>query len=463
VMLLVSVLGGAMEHLRDPMPRVLRERREDIGQQSLTVLLPCYLPNEHEIMWSTMAHIIDKIEYEYPFTLIVCYNTPRPMDAEAELQAADGTVYESGRSLRVIKVEKSTSKAENLNAALELVETENVIIYDADHHPDPQSLLIATAALEAHGVQCMQGSTYLRTRPNMLAAYINAEFFVTHFVFFPAMQFITGMGVFGGSNALWRTAALRSYQFRADVQTEDIDLSTRALLGGKVRIRFEPRCRSGELPPSSFNALYRQRLRWALGWDQVTLQHLSSIASASLRCGQKLGLYYILPLRWGVLLSATLNALLTPIIAIWYYQSTGGPLGKPIDTCILLSACAFVVCCLVVAFNAFMYEPPRRWPAILLVLVSLSKICTGADGGWVVTTRFSQLSQQSKPARVRIGPDSPGSGPGSPPANCSPIGAAFASVPDSDEKVPNSIGRTSPELQRPPPRWIGASGKLYMA
>ena len=36
----------------------------------------------------------------------------------------------------------------------------------------------------------------------MLAAYINAEFFVTHFVFFPAMQFITNMGVFGGSNAL---------------------------------------------------------------------------------------------------------------------------------------------------------------------------------------------------------------------------------------------------------------------
>ena len=76
----------------------------------------------------------------------------------------------------------------------------------------------------------------------MLAAYINAEFFVTHFVFFPAMQFITGMGVFGGSNALWRTAALRSYQFRADVQTEDIDLSTRALLGGKVR-RLPPPAR----------------------------------------------------------------------------------------------------------------------------------------------------------------------------------------------------------------------------
>ena len=96
------------------------------------------------------------------------------------------------------------------------------------------------------------------------------------------------------------------------VQTEDIDLSTRALLGGRVRIRFEPRCRSGELPPASFYALYRQRLRWALGWDQVTLQHLATIAMAPIGCMQKLGLYYILPLRWGVLLSASLNALVTP-------------------------------------------------------------------------------------------------------------------------------------------------------
>jgi cellulose synthase/poly-beta-1,6-N-acetylglucosamine synthase-like glycosyltransferase len=175
----------------------------------------------------------------------------------------------NGRRVRILKVENSTSKAENLNAALELVKTENVVIYDADHHPDPQSLLIASAAMTAHNCACVQGSTYLRTRPNMLAAYINAEFFVTHFVFFPAMQFVTSMGVFGGSNALWRTDALRAYQFRADMQTEDIDLSTRALLSGRVRIRFEPRCRSGELPPASFQALYRQRLRWALGWDQV--------------------------------------------------------------------------------------------------------------------------------------------------------------------------------------------------
>ena len=277
ILLLVSVVGGFLSRFLDPMPRTLRERRAELSQIGVTVLLPCYLPNEHEIMWSTIAHIIERIEYDFPFTVICCYNTPQPMIVEDTLSKVDGTVYPNGRRLRILKVEGSSSKAENLNAALRIVDTPNVVIYDADHHPDPESLLVATAAMEAHGVSCVQGSTHLRTRPNLLAAYINAEFFVTHFVFFPAMQFITRMGVFGGSNALWRTDALRAYQFRDDVQTEDIDLSTRALLGGRVTIRFEPRCRSGELPPATFRALYRQRLRWALGWDQVTLQHCSTI------------------------------------------------------------------------------------------------------------------------------------------------------------------------------------------
>ena len=74
------------------------------------------------------------------------------------------------------------------------------------------------------------------------------------------------MGVFGGSNALWKTETLRKYMFRHDVQTEDIELSVRVLLGD-IKIRFCPESRSGELPPKSFKALWRQRLRWEIGWD----------------------------------------------------------------------------------------------------------------------------------------------------------------------------------------------------
>ena len=51
-------------------------------------------------------------------------------------------------------------------------------------------------------------------------------------------------------------------------QTEDVELAARAMLR-KHKLRFCPQSRSGELPPASLRALYRQRLRWATGWDQV--------------------------------------------------------------------------------------------------------------------------------------------------------------------------------------------------
>ena len=206
VLMFISVTGGFISRLRDPaaaVAKTLRDpnqnaladmQRESLGKLPLTVLLPCYLPNEQHILMETIEHIIHKLQYSFAFTLVVCYNTPEPIPFEAELAKIDGKVYPNGRTLKVLKVEGSTSKAENLNEALENVTTENVVIYDADHQPDPESLLVACAHMAARGVACVQGSTYLRVTPNALAYYINAEFFVTHFVFFPAMQFLTGMG-----------------------------------------------------------------------------------------------------------------------------------------------------------------------------------------------------------------------------------------------------------------------------
>ena len=62
---------------------------------------------------------------------------------------------------------------------------------------------------------------------------------MTHFVFFPAMEFITA----SAPRRLHQAPAhrrLRTFEFRHDVQTADIELSTRAMLGGKVSISFCP-------------------------------------------------------------------------------------------------------------------------------------------------------------------------------------------------------------------------------
>ncbi|EOD14703.1 hypothetical protein EMIHUDRAFT_96395 [Emiliania huxleyi CCMP1516] len=333
LLLLVSSIGGFIGRLCDR--RTTRTGHSDstsrlraaLATQSMTVIVPCYLPNEQHILMETVEHILSRLEYPAAFTLILCYNTPTPLPVEADLARLDGKVYPGGRTLRILNVIGSHSKAENINAAMSrMVDSELVAIYDADHHPDPESLLVATAYMRAYGVDC--------------AYWINAEFFVTHFVYFPALQFITAMGVFGGSNAVWRVATLNQYQFRCDVQTEDIELSTRVALGSVRILRFCPEARSGELPPSGFKALYRQRLRWAIGWDQVSMEHFRGIFRSKISCYRKLGLLYLLPMRWLIVLTAIFNACIAPCLSL-----------------------------------------------VVLICISLCRICTGSDGGWAVTKR----------------------------------------------------------------------------
>ena len=62
-------------------------------------------------------------------------------------------------------------------------------------------------------------------RHTALARAVDAEFFVTHFVYFPAMEALAGTGYFGGSNALWQASVLREYGFHRSMHCEDVDLS----------------------------------------------------------------------------------------------------------------------------------------------------------------------------------------------------------------------------------------------
>ncbi|KAL1526054.1 hypothetical protein AB1Y20_020875 [Prymnesium parvum] len=359
----------------------------------VTVLLPCYLPNEQVILRDTMTHILEKIEYPQPFELVLCYNTPKPLAIEDELAQMDGKVFDNGRILRVLRVEGSRSKAENLNAALDLVGTENVVIYDADHHADPKSLMIAAQYMKLHNCHCVQGSTYIRYKPTLLSRMIDAEFFVIFFCFFPAIQFLTRVGIFGGSNALWKTDVLRKYQFRTNVATEDVDLSTRVILGN-IKIRFCPEARSGELPPASFRALWRQRLRWEIGWDQVSMQHFKNIYRAKdLKLRKKLALYYWLPWRWLMLTTSAINAFVTPLVTTIVPPET---FGFPLRIMMDVSVITFVVVTSFVVCNAVVIAKPREWFYIVvfqllgmfyllwnatIVTTSLFRIATGLAGG----------------------------------------------------------------------------------
>jgi len=406
----------------------------------VSVIVPCYLPNEKHIIHSTIDWICSHVHYEGEVTLHVVYNTQRSMPAEEErLHNIHGKWHGAlSRRVFVHKCEQSSSKAENLNFVVGnilLPEVERyVAIFDADHHPDPDCLSTLMGHLLLNDLDCVQGSTYIRNRrwadhaPRRpadappagcgccgawcrsvydfvsqvvgwgLANFIDAEFFVTYFVWMPAIELIGRTGFFGGSVALWKYRSLAQSSFSTAVQTEDIDYSARAVLA-KTRIRFCPEAKSGELSPANLRAFWRQRQRWAIGWDQVSIRYFHSISAAGLNCREKAGLYYVFPGRWIACSVGIVAGIIHPIIAAVY---AGYPWGPYLNAALIYGFSFYILSTTMTFFQMVYHHPVRDWPFIIifyfagpiyvmwqavLVSTSLCRIVSGRDSGWVVTKR----------------------------------------------------------------------------
>jgi cellulose synthase/poly-beta-1,6-N-acetylglucosamine synthase-like glycosyltransferase len=239
-----------------------RKWQDSLAYEPVAVVVPCYLPNEKAIIHSTIDHICDSVEYPADVTLHLVYNSDRRLpQEEARLAALHGQVH--GRLKRTVfvhHVEGSRSKAENLNhvigSVLSEAEARYVAIFDADHHPDPACLRTLMAFMLQQEADCVQGSTYIRNSSWashagrgggygvvgrlaawLMANFIDAEFFVTYFVWMPAIELIGRTGFFGGSVALWRYHSLINYTFSTEMQTEDIECSVRARQRGGEGVR----------------------------------------------------------------------------------------------------------------------------------------------------------------------------------------------------------------------------------
>ena len=93
-------------------------------------MIAAYLPNEADTIVETLRTFLAQ-EYAGGLQVVLAYNTPTLMPVEAELRQ----LAQDHEQLTVIKVPDSTSKAQNVNAALRVVDGEFVGIFDADHHP----------------------------------------------------------------------------------------------------------------------------------------------------------------------------------------------------------------------------------------------------------------------------------------------------------------------------------------
>jgi cellulose synthase/poly-beta-1,6-N-acetylglucosamine synthase-like glycosyltransferase/DNA-binding NarL/FixJ family response regulator len=280
-----------------------------------SAIIAAYLPNEAATVEDTLEAFL-RIGYPGPLQVILAYNTPHDLPVEESLRAL------AAREPRIelLRVEGSTSKAQNVNAALSSVTGEFVGVFDADHHPARNAYVRAWHWL-CDDYDVVQGHCVVRNGDaSWVARAVAVEFESIYAVSHPGRARLHAFAIFGGSNGYWRTSLLRGIRMRGSMLTEDIDSSIRLLQAGG-RLASDPLLYSRELAPTTVTALWYQRMRWAQGWFQVSLRHLvRGLGSRELSVRQKLGLWALLGWREAY---PWVAIQMIPIVAYLAYTSGG--------------------------------------------------------------------------------------------------------------------------------------------
>lgn len=372
-------------------------------------LVAAYLPNEQDIILDTMRHMLYNVDRpDGGLELILAYNTPMDLPIEEDLRHLSQTHPE----LRLLRVEGSHSKAENLNAALDIVTGEIVCVVDADHHPASDCFVRAWRWLE-HGYDVVQGRNVIRNHAsNLLTKNIAIEFESVYGVSHPAKSFLTDSTIFCGSNGYWRTSVLKRIRFNPAMLTEDIDASMRTLLSG-YRIIHDRSIVTTELAPVDFNSFWFQRKRWAQGWLEVSFKYQRRIwKSNKLTLWQKV--YWTYLLYYCVLYSLIAPQILPLILSMLLFQGTvpaSDNLYLWISTLITFSSGAYQTL-------VTMKVAALRYPAfyfiqhgVLIFLYTILKNMIAVvglydhlhgDNKWVVTPRGATANRLSSTRRSTI-------------------------------------------------------------
>jgi cellulose synthase/poly-beta-1,6-N-acetylglucosamine synthase-like glycosyltransferase len=285
-------------------------------------------------------------------------------------------------------------KSAALNDALAVATGEVVVVFDADHRPQPDAVRRLVAHFVDPKVGAVQGRCEIGNHEDSpLARLIALDYVAGYLVNEYGRQALFQLPAYGGANCAVRARSLRALGGWNEASvTEDTDLTLRLVLGGQ-RVRYDVNAVDREEGVVTLTSYWRQRYRWARGHQQVWRDYRRRVwASPRLSLVEKLETTMFL-LAFHLPVASALGLVM---VVAW---SAG--LARPVDplnlvvfwTLLFLGPLLELGGGLLVAQSdrrdafALVYFLPLYFVSIVLCTKAWLDGLAGRDYGWVKTAR----------------------------------------------------------------------------
>ncbi|MDD3840684.1 MAG: poly-beta-1,6-N-acetyl-D-glucosamine synthase [Clostridia bacterium] len=254
--------------------RLFSKRRErempidfdSIDWPMISILIPCY--NEEETIEETIAYIH---RLAYTNREIIAVNDGSS-DRTGEILHKLAKQYDD---LRIIDCKENRGKATALKLATFASKAEYLVCIDSDAVLDPYAAhyLIYHFLYKGERLGAVTGNPRIRNRDTLLAKLQIVEY-ASIIGAIKRSQRILGkiMTVSGVVVAFRKKALVDVGLWDHDMITEDISISWK-LQQRFWDIRYEPRALCWMLVPETISGIWKQRIRWAQGGQEVILRH----------------------------------------------------------------------------------------------------------------------------------------------------------------------------------------------
>ena len=260
----------------------------------VAVLIPCF--NEQDNAVETITHALN---LNYPNFEVIAINDGSS-DRTAEILNA---LAEKHEQLRVVHLAENQGKAMALQAGSLLTDAEYLIGIDGDALLDQHAAQwMIRHFLQNPSVAAVTGNPRIRTRSTLLGRIQVGEFSSIVGMIKRAQRTFGRLFTVSGVITAFRKSAVHEVGYWSpNMLTEDIDITWKLHRAG-WDVRFEPNALVWILMPETFNGLWKQRLRWAMGGAQVLIKNIDVLFKPKLNFLWPLIIELCLTLVWSYLM-----------------------------------------------------------------------------------------------------------------------------------------------------------------